>query len=312
MQTGDNGALLLDVAIVMMLCVDRSSDGPAGQSTAAAAFCCSLFSQILVRLERDLGLAPSIADEESVPDHCDKEANGDADDGRDGEKEEDEDGLRRAKMRRRRVASDSGDECAEEEEDDDDELFASDSISDDSDSDVVDSAPESEPSLQSNDPARMESFPPESRCFLPALKVFAYWFQCNAEMAKVSARSAPNIWSILTRIVNYARCLQQGTEADPYEKAALEEDWKLFGYQPMKAVLDGVDYHRDQPPPSEPALLDAVRIRKILHLTTWLAENVPETGITVAANGVFQYRSITFLMILNDCMLKILKHFSSF
>ena len=114
MQTGDNGALLLDVAIVMMLCVDRSSDGPAGQSTAAAAFCCSLFSQILVRLERDLGLAPSIADEESVPDHCDKEANGDADDGIDGEKEEDEDGLWRAEMRRRRVASDSGDDCAEE------------------------------------------------------------------------------------------------------------------------------------------------------------------------------------------------------
>ena len=259
---------LLDLTSSIMLC-STSSETSSSKSTAAVAFCCSLFSHLLAKFQEIFNLGKT-SNEQQYKSNDDKTANSNRDCEDDELSDEDEDESRRAKLRRRKVTSGSSDQDFSEEE-----LFMDTDSGDDSQDEAI-----SESGFHSAD-AKFEThleIPTGCTTLLPLFNLITGWLQVNAHIIQVSSQSARKMWISLAEVLNvFRRC--QTTDIELNRQAPLEEDWKFFKVPSMNFAHSEIDF--DRAPTMSTLMLNSLRIERILLFGKWLAEQDVHNGFKV-------------------------------
>lgn len=283
LQEGDgNNSRLLDLAAAVIMCAGSSPREAANsQSTAATAFCCSLFSHVLAsfssrfNLDVDRPQEAKPATTTTLP-----VGEGEDDESDDGEEEEE---TRRVKMRRRKVGSGSSEtEFSDEELDlDSDEEYSVDGDSDEEEEALSDSgfhsAGAAEPPLE---------LPSGLSSILPVLKIITDWFRTNERIVRVSSQSARQMWIDLARVLNALKRCQRDEVPHSLHRLPLEEDWKFYGVSSLEAVHTQLDFDKAGITLAAPSLAVSIRIDRILAFGSWLAEQGDEVGFK-CNNGTF-------------------------
>jgi len=259
-----------------MLCSTFSnSETSSHKSTAAVAFCCSLFSQLLVKFQEMFHLSANSVQQNELKPKDNKQTRRDCED---DEMSEDEEESRRAKLRRRKVTT-SG--SSDQEEFSEEELFIdTDDSEDESEEEAISESGfhsadvKSEPHLE---------IPVECTALLPLLKLLTDWLQVNTQV--MSSQSVRNMWISLAELLNvFRRCQREDVER--YKQLPLEEDWKFYKVPIMASVHSAIDFDTSGAPSMSTLILNSLRIERILSFGKWLAEQDEHNGFQME-NGVF-------------------------
>lgn len=282
-QLGDencNHSRLLELASAAMLCAS-TREANTSQSTAAIAFCCSLFSHVLAQFAQWFGLDVEQHEQEGRTAVKAREAKTNASD---GEEEDEEEETKRARMRRRKIVSNSSDQEFSEEE-----------LSIDSDVDDSEGTSDEEEELSDSgfhsaeaktEPPPLE-LPPPSAALLPLFKAMTDWFRANPQVIRVSSQSVRKMWADLAKVLNaLRRCRRE--DIQPYRRSPLPEDWKSYGLLGLSGVHAEMDFDDSAPTP-EPGSppCSSIRIERILSFGMWLAEETSDVSGFKYDGGVF-------------------------
>ncbi len=283
MRDNEHGTNLLDLAACVVMCtIPQSSATNKNQTTAAIAFCCSLFSHVLNKFQELFNLSCKEVtqqngnhesnEEKDLTPEVNQEVDGESTD-------EDEEETKRAKLRRRKIGSGSSDQEFSEEE-----LFL------DTDSDQE--SEEDEEALSDSGfhsaEAKIEpliEIPSGATSLLPVFKLLTDWFQANDQVVQVSNQSIRKMWAALAEILNvFKRC--QKENIDQYRCVPLEEDWKLHGVSVMSSLHSEIDFEC-APTSLNVSIMNSIRLERILLFGIWLAQKGKENGFQVE-NGIYR------------------------
>lgn len=284
-EEGANLTPLLDLAAAAMLCAG-TRESNSHQSTAATAFCCSLFSHILSRyhvwFNLDAGQQPQQLTQPTVVSAVEGEKSASDDDGEDEVEE-----TKRARMRRRKIAG----SASSDQELSDEELSLSNSSDDDEDDVDLDTDSEDDQVLSDSgfhsSEAKMEQviLSPSSEALLPLLKSMTDWFRSRPHIVRVSSPSVRQMWADLAKVLNVLKRCQRESLPELYRCSPLEEDWKTYGISDNTTDSFQMIFDGSAPVPPTASLASAMRIEKILAFGTWLTE---QEGLGFSCdNGTF-------------------------
>ena len=259
-----------------MLCSTFSgSETSSNKSTAAVAFCCSLFSQLLVKFQEIFHLGANSVQQNELKPKDNKQTRRDCEE---DEMSEDEEESRRAKLRRRKVTT-SG--SSDQEEFSEEELFIdTDDSEDESEEEAISESGfhsadvKSEPQLE---------IPVECTALLPLFKLLTDWLQVNTQV--MSSQSVRTMWISLAEVLNVLRRCQR-EDVERYKQLPLEEDWKFYKVPIMASVHSAIDFDTSGAPSKSTLILNSIRIERILSFGKWLAEQDEHNGFQME-NGVF-------------------------
>jgi len=272
LNDGNVSHILLNMTAVVVTFTSQTSRVSKSQSTTAGiAFCCSLFLHIINKFVRFF----SPEDERSSTNPIEENRQSDVEVESDEEQEE----LKRARMRRRKIGSDSDDQ-----EFSDEEFFLNSVSDDDSDEEVLSDSgfhsAEAKPNVvcQPDLSKSLTEIPAELSSLFAVMKLLADWFQINSNVVHVSSQSVTEMWSALAIVLNGLKCYRPNDEAQPYQRHPLEEDWKFYGFEAMSSIHSQLDFNRTAVCNSI-EIENALRVERILQFGVWLSENAAESTL---------------------------------
>ena len=259
-----DGGHLLDLAASVILCASTRETN-SSQSTAATAFCCSLFSHVLYTFADlfNVDVGQQRQEENPVADSQQEEQNASE------EEDDDEEETKRAKLRRRKIVTEESDNELSEED------FSIDSDTDDTEEDSDNDESKSDSGFHSAE-TRAElpplELPPPSIALLPLFKAMTDWFRANPQIIRVSSQSVRKMWIALAKILNELRRCQRD-DAESFRRSPLPEDWKFYGLASFNGIHSEIGFDGSAPVPQPASTIStSIRIERILSFGSWLVE----------------------------------------